>query len=200
MSASANHPNGHEEDLELARRMTRGDALAFDAFGERYFTALYRFAHSRLRGDRELARETVQATFAKALSRIETYRGDAALLTWLCACWRNEVRMALRSKPADRFRPLQAAELEALASPHPNPDDSVLRVERDGWVHASLDTLPEHQARALEWKYVERLSTAEIAQRTGATPKAVESLLGRAREAFRRTYQSLAAAGEERLR
>jgi RNA polymerase sigma-70 factor (ECF subfamily) len=197
---SASPDPAHEADLDLARRMAAGDALAFDAFGERYFAALYRFALSRLGGERELARDTVQATFAKALSRIETYRGDAALLTWLCACWRNEVRMALRSKPAGRFRRLEAPDLDTLASANPSPDESVLRSERDGWVHASLDTLPEHQARALEWKYVERLSTAEIAQRTGTTPKAVESLLGRAREAFRRSYHSLAAAGEERLR
>lgn len=191
---------GHEEDLDLVRRMKRGDGTAFELFGDRYFSALYRFAHSRLRGDRELARETVQATFAKALTRIETYRGDAALLTWLCACWRNEVRMALRSRPMDRARSLAAVDLEVLASGQPSPDETLFRDERDGWVHASLDTLPTHQARALEWKYLEHLSTAEIAERLASTPKAVESLLGRAREAFRRTYQSLAAAGDERLR
>jgi DNA-directed RNA polymerase specialized sigma24 family protein len=34
-------------------------------------------------------------------------------------------------------------------------------------------------------KYVEELSVAQIAARTGKSPKAVESLLSRAREQFR---------------
>ena len=50
----------HLEDLELVERMLAGDEEAFEAFGERYFRRLYRFALARLAGDRDLTREIVQ--------------------------------------------------------------------------------------------------------------------------------------------
>ena len=46
----------------------------------------------------------------------------------------------------------------------------------------------------LEWKYIHGLSMQEIASRLGATAKAVESLLTRAREAFRQGFTALNGA------
>ncbi len=62
------------------------------------------------------------------------------------------------------------------------------------FMHMALDGLPEHYARALEWKYVERLPVAEIAARSGLHLKATESLLTRARQAFRASYERANAA------
>lgn len=187
----------HAEDIDLVQRMLSGDARALEDFGERYCRALYRFAVGRLGGDRDLARETVQAAFAKALARLETYRGEAALLTWLCACWRNELLMHLRARrkaPAgveltDELKPAAAAEWQAPA----DPESSLLDRESAHQVHVTLDALPQRYAQALEWKYVHRLPVHEIAQRLGTGEKAAESLLGRARQAFRLNYEALAA-------
>jgi DNA-directed RNA polymerase specialized sigma24 family protein len=55
----------------------------------------------------------------------------------------------------------------------------------------ALDLLPPHYSQALEWKYLERLPVLEIAARMGVQAKAAESLLTRARQAFRTSYQSL---------
>jgi RNA polymerase sigma-70 factor (ECF subfamily) len=62
-------------------------------------------------------------------------------------------------------------------------------------VHLTLDLLPEHYARALQWKYVDGLSVEQIATRLGLSGKAAESLLTRARQAFRDGYQSVQTAG-----
>jgi DNA-directed RNA polymerase specialized sigma24 family protein len=51
-----------------------------------------------------------------------------------------------------------------------------------------LDSLPERQRMALEWKYVEDLRVREIAERWGETEKVVESTLYRARREFRRRF------------
>jgi DNA-directed RNA polymerase specialized sigma24 family protein len=59
-------------------------------------------------------------------------------------------------------------------------------------VQATLDTLPERYGQALEWKYVDGLAVAEIAARLGTGEKAAESLLSRAREAFRAAIGELA--------
>ena len=52
-------------------------------------------------------------------------------------------------------------------------------------VEATLDSLPGRYGEVLEWKYIDGLSVAEIASRLDVGAKAAESLLTRAREAFR---------------
>ena len=184
----------HEEDRQLVARMLAGDAAALDSFAERFGVAVYRFAAARLAGEgeggRELVRDIVQTTLTKALARLETYRGEAALLTWLCACCRNEILMHRR-----RARPgLAAVDPEVLAAlPDPareaNAEVVLLDGERAERVHLTLDSLPQHYARALEWKYVDQLPVEAIAAQLGLGLKAAESLLVRARRSFRDTYE-----------
>lgn len=189
----------HSEDLALAGRMLAGDERAFDTFADRYTRALYRFAQSRVAGDRELTREIAQTTLCKALAKLDTYRGDASLFTWLCACCRNEILMHVRS----RWSAPDEVELEDGVEPTPGyrpdrPRDgradaevALLRREAAERVHLALDLLPGHYARVLEWKYLESLPVREIATRLGLGPKAAESLLTRARQAFRAAYEDL---------
>jgi RNA polymerase sigma factor (sigma-70 family) len=65
------------------------------------------------------------------------------------------------------------------------PDDALEHLEQAAVVRASLLALPPERRQVLVEKYVEELSVAQIAARTGKSPKAVESLLSRAREQFR---------------
>ncbi len=175
----------HSGDLDLVGRMLAGEERAFETFGERYFKALYRFTSARLEGDRDLTREIVQIAMMKALSKLETYRGEASLLTWLCSCCRNEILMHFRRR---RTAPT-GVELEEGRDLR-DPEIVLLGKERANRVHMTLDGIPGHYARALEWKYLDRLPVQEIASRMGVLPKAAESLLTRAREAFRKTYES----------
>jgi len=62
-------------------------------------------------------------------------------------------------------------------------------------IRAALDYLPAPYGDILEWKYLHDLPIAEIAGRLGRSPKAVESLLTRAREAFRETFSLLTGPG-----
>lgn len=175
--------------------MLSGDEEAFEAFGELAFRPLLRFALARLEGDRELAREIVQTTLTRALSKLESYRGEAALLTWLCACCRNEIRMHFRSRGT---RPVEVEiddELSTLSrtprDPAGGPERDLLAHESASLVHVALDALPPHYAQALEWKYLENRRVGEIAERLRLGTKAAESLLTRARDAFRKTYAEL---------
>jgi RNA polymerase sigma-70 factor (ECF subfamily) len=208
-----NRPAGplrrHAADLQLVERMLGGDEDAFTAFGERYLRACYRFTLGLLDGDRDLTRDTVQTAMTKALSRLDSYRGEAALWTWLCACCRNEVRMHRRRQrsrppevplegpgPGGEARSAGSAaerELQPAAGYRPpvppGPETALLRRESARRVHAALDVLPRDYADALEWKYVDGLPVAQIAARLRLSPKAAESVLGRARAAFRRRFQ-----------
>lgn len=180
------------EDRLLVRRMRAGDEEAFEQFFESYFHPLYRFAFGRVGQDAELAREIAQATICKAIEKLDTYRGEAALFSWLCAVCRFEItghfRRAQRSPPCvdsmEEGRTLRGV-LEALPADLDDPEHGLLRREVARLVHATLDLLPPRYGHILEWKYSDGLSVKQIAERLDISPKAAESLLTRARQAFR---------------
>jgi RNA polymerase sigma-70 factor (ECF subfamily) len=62
-------------------------------------------------------------------------------------------------------------------------------------VHTVMDALPEEERLALEWKYIDDLPVADIAERLGRTERAVESVLYRARRSFRSHFNRLFGAG-----
>lgn len=186
----------------LVRRMLAGDETAFEEFIDGYAPILYRFAQRRLDGNGDLARDIVQSTLCKVITKLSSFRGEAALTTWLCACCRNEIAVYFRQ----RNRPLREAEqisedVAASAALNPviveDPEEGLLRRESDHLVHVALDSLPPHYGKALEWKYLDRLPVVEIARRLELGPKAAESLLTRARQAFRKGYASPAVTAEK---
>jgi RNA polymerase sigma-70 factor, ECF subfamily len=186
ISASSSDSDLRLDEKALVERMLAGDEAAMEEFADEYFPGLYRFALARLGGDTELTREVVQTTVCKALAKLGTFRGEAPLLGWLCACCRNEIRMGFRSKK----RQPKVVELEEdVASDRDPPEGALARKEEVRHVHAALDLLPPRYARALEWKYVDRVSVKEIAERLRVGAKAAESLLTRARQAFREAYE-----------
>jgi RNA polymerase sigma-70 factor (ECF subfamily) len=189
-----------EEERALVARMRSGDESAFDEFAERYLPGLHRFALRRLDGDRELARDVVQTTMCNVIEKLDGYRGEAPLFTWLCACCRNAIgghfrRRDRRPREVGLDRELDG-ELHAVspAAAAGGPQERLLRFEAGELVHLALDSLPGNYARAVEWRYLEGTAVDEIARRLGATYKAAESLLSRARAAFREAYERLAAS------
>lgn len=189
----------NEKDRDLARRMQGGDERAFDEFFHGSFPALYRFALARTGHDAEAAEEVAQSTLCRAIAKLSTYRGEASLLTWLCTFCRHEIsayyeRIGRVPLPMDLVEPDAegTAALESLwVLAADDPEDALRRREVASFVHVVLDGLPSRYADALEWKYVDGLSVKEIASRLGVTAKAAESLLTRARVAFRDAFEAL---------
>ena len=178
--------------------MRDGDETAFDAFFTAVYPALYRFALARLGRDEDAAGEVAQAAFCKAIAKLHTYRGEAALLTWLCAFCRHEIyahekRRAVRPSVAfAEDEPEIRAALESLRLATVDDPETVLdRTRLAAFVQRVLDHLPSHYADALEWKYIDEIPVQEIATRLGLGSKAAESLLTRARSAFREAVRTL---------
>ena len=180
--------------------MLAGEESAFEDFFNGAFPPLYRFALARMR-DAEAAEEVVQATLCRAVLYLESYRAEAALLTWLCTLCRHEMsayysRRARAPEEVDLIEeiPEVRAALESLTCGAPPDPEAALQRQRIGQlVQATLDRLPRPYGDALEWKYIEGLSVREIADRLGVSAKAAESCLTRARQAFREGF--LAAGG-----
>lgn len=188
-----------EQDRALVRRLLAGDELAFKEFFDRHFPGIYRFALVRLRGDADAAEEVAQMTMCKAISKLDTYRGEAQLFTWLCTFCRHEISAFCRKfrrfpqpVPLTEENPEIRAALDSLAALEDDDPESVAQRNEIGrLVRVALDHLPQRYGNALEWKYLEGLSVKEIAQRMEIGPKAAESLLTRARNAFRDGFSSL---------
>ena len=179
--------------------MSGGDQAAFDEFFREYFPRLFRFALSRTDHDADLAEEIVQRTMCIVVRKMGTYRGEALLFSWLCQICRNEMAAVFRQRgveatPADvaiENHPAVQAALESMGAEEFRPETMRQRSEIAGFVRATLDHLPANYAQALEMKYINGNSVAEIAGSLGIGEKAAESVLTRARAAFRDGFRSL---------
>jgi RNA polymerase sigma-70 factor (ECF subfamily) len=181
------------DDRELVQQMLAGEERAFSEFFTAYFPRIFRFALPRLNRDHDTAKDVVQATLVKAMRKLGDYRGEAALFTWLCQICRREIADHVRSqvRRSDKVVLIEdsaevRAALESIEAPA--SDDPLQRcdgAELQRLVHAVLDRLPNRYGEALEWKYVEGRSVEEIGDLLGIGHTAAQSLLARARVAFR---------------
>jgi RNA polymerase sigma-70 factor (ECF subfamily) len=187
------------EDRRLVKRLLAHDRDAFNAFFDGYFPRLYRFARTRLGGDPDTTKEIVQVTLTKAIRRLSSYRGEAALFTWLCTICRNEIADHRARVARERQHvvltedsPDIRAAVEAIAAPASDePEDQFRRLEATRLIQVALDQLPTHYGNALEWKYVYGFSVEEIAVKLGVGVEAAQSLLARAKRGFQEVYGTL---------
>jgi RNA polymerase sigma-70 factor, ECF subfamily len=183
------------DDRDLVRLMRGGDEAAFTAFFDAYFPRLYRFALGRVRRE-DAAEEIAQAAIVVGIRKIGTWRAEAALFTWLCTLCRHEISAYCRRHNRAEVNvfeddPETRAKLEALSAAADGPLQSLERQDLARLVQLTLDYLPARYGDILEWKYIQDLSMQQIAERMGVTPKAVEGMLTRARQAFRDGYATL---------
>jgi len=177
--------------------MLRGEERAFERFFEDHAERLYRFALTRLDYDEELAAEVAQSALCNAIDKLDGYRGEATLFSWLCSFCRYEISAhRRRQKRAPAAFPLTdgSAQITALvetANASTSPEDELRRKELVRLVHLTLDHLPARYGSALEWKYLDGLSVEEIAKRLQIGPKAAESVLSRARQSFRNGFAAI---------
>ena len=187
------------DDKRLVEQLLAHDERAFDVFFNDNFARLYRFALTRLSDDPEGAREVVQITLIRAIQKLHTYRGEAALFTWLCAICRNEGNdwLARHSRYREHIvltediPEIQAAVDSYQAPQEDSPERHAQRVEGLRLIQVALDRLPAKYGNVLEWKYIEGYSTKEIAARLELGHEATQSLLARAKRAFSDVYSSL---------
>jgi RNA polymerase sigma-70 factor, ECF subfamily len=192
---SARETSMTSADQHLVIRLRAGERAAFDAFFREYHPKLYRFALRRLANDIPAAEDAAQAAICAALKSLHTYRGEATLMTWLCTICRRQMSARPTSSNFIAVREddpeVQAALQSLLASEHDDPVAATAAGQVEEAVVAALDYLPGNYADVLEWKYVHELSVEEIAKRLDRSVKATESLLTRARQAFREAFRAL---------
>ncbi len=184
----------------LARRIAMGDTDAWDVFFDTYSPWVYRFAYAHLNGNRADAEDLcsdIMLTAAKSIGKFDPKRGELDL--WVRGVARHRLARFCRSL---RIELPLIPDLVDQSS-----DSATASVEMSDQLHVrdvvnrALACLPERQATALIAKYVEGYTTDELARQAQTSPKAIESLLVRARAAFRSAFSSLldgSAGGDNR--
>ena len=186
----------YESDRALVARMGAGDQRAFDEFFLSSAPRLAAFAARRSGLDAASVEDVVQNTLVKAIRNLASYRGEAALFTWLTEICRHELadvyRKAARRPDHASLDELNSASRHAhLRVPAEHEPTAQIDTEmRRSAVLRALRALPERYALALEAKYRDGFSVDEIARLLGLTSTAAQSLLARARDAFRERWSS----------
>jgi len=187
-------------DAELVRAIQAGDDAALATLYHRYLPTVWRYACGQLAGNLAVAEDVVGETFLAALRQVGRLApGGGTVGGWLLGIARHKVgdvrRRAGRTPAAGPGaadagpRPSTATCRAGCPPPAEDPLASVASAETRTQVAAILDALPDDERQALEWKYLDGLSVREIAGRLGRTEKAVESVLFRARQSFRKAFE-----------
>ena len=178
----------NQDDYRLVQQVLKKDRQAFERFFEIYFARLFRFCRARV-SQADAIEDIVQETLFKAIRNLSGYRGEASLFTWLCQICRHEIsnwyQRSGRKSEALVSLDSETGLASALESLQVDFNDEVNRLSTEKLVQLTLDYLPDRYGKALEMKYLEGLSVREIADRLGTGSIATQSLLARARRAFR---------------
>ncbi|MCA8948589.1 MAG: RNA polymerase sigma factor [Planctomycetes bacterium] len=178
-------------DLALVRGVIGGEAAALESLVARLqcvprFLA-YLDGRAQQRLDEGLLEDVVQDVLATIWRRLDSFRGDAALETWVFRICEFQLRNAQR-----RATPRGIVSLEDTAEPaapiaEPGADRELLAL--------GIEALAADDAAVLRLKHYEGLTFAEIATKLRQSPNTVKTRYYRALESLRRW---LRRPGEER--
>jgi len=172
-------------ETDLVQGLRERNPEAIQHLSECWLPSVWRFVYVRVRGDQHLAEDIVSETvlaLVKAAGKPEVEINNPG--GWLRTVAGNKVTDHFRA--AARVQHLiDQAQQESGTRKVEEPSARQELEERRVEVRNVMDTLSEQHRVALEWKYIEKLSVREIAERMSLSEKAVESLLFRARREFR---------------
>jgi RNA polymerase sigma-70 factor (ECF subfamily) len=168
----------------LRQAVLAGDERAWNALYDDAFPGLSAYVRWRCGGLRDVADEIVQETWLTAVRRLRSFDPEqGSFAAWLRGIAVNLLRNQFRRDRRRQQRRQALAPGEEAA-----PDASPEQFEQSERVARALAELPDHYEAVLRAKYLDGLRVAVIAAERGDSEKAVESLLTRARQAFRITY------------
>jgi RNA polymerase sigma-70 factor (ECF subfamily) len=191
LTATAQRTDDAEDDRTLASRVAAGDRRAFERLMRRHNRRLYRLARATLRDGTE-AEDALQEAYLAAYRSIGSYRGEAALSTWLSRLVINECLGRLRrEKRRDNIVPIrssdapEAEEFVPMEAGKHAPDEAMMRTEMRALIERRLDQLPEEFRVVFVLRSVEEMSVEETAQCLGIHEATVRSRHFRARSLLR---------------
>lgn len=159
------------DDHSLVTASLAGDRGAFDEIVERHRRGIYQVCF-RFMNSHEDASDLAQETFVRAWKGLGTFKGQAALSTWL---YRIAVNVCLNRVGAKRLdvEPLESDRYVDPAAELPGTD--LVRQERAQAVRRAIAELPEKQRATLILRTYHEMSHQEIADVLGSSVGAVKA-------------------------
>jgi RNA polymerase sigma-70 factor, ECF subfamily len=149
-------------DDELIKRLQAGDIDAFEALFVRYRTPIYRTAYG-MTGDRQVAEEVLQDTFARAYQRRAILRTDVSPMGWL-----HKVALNLCYSRFDRRRikadPLDGSEAGLVRDRAGEPAEVLERMELRDIVRDGIAALPAKHRSVVVLYYLHGFSLQETSR------------------------------------
>lgn len=181
-SASATQLSGStSEETEFVERAVSGDADAFAELYDAYCDEIYRFILHRV-SSKQTAEDLTSQVFLKAWDNLGRYKMRGSPFgAWLFKIARNMVIDHYRTRK-ETF-PL---ETEAISRPDPktNVAKEVERQLQGEWLRKMLQRLTEDQREVLTLKFINGLTTGEVAKVMGKRQGAIRALQMRALQAL----------------
>jgi RNA polymerase sigma-70 factor (ECF subfamily) len=183
-------------DLELVRRVQKGDKTAFDILVLKYQQKIANLVSRYVRDTAEI-QDVCQEAFIKAYRGLANFRGDSAFYTWLYRIAVNTAKNHVVSKArhgANHTVDAQEAEqYEGAQVLHERatPEHELLTSEIQDTVRATIWELPEELKMAITLREFEGVSYEEIAVIMDCPIGTVRSRIFRAREAINASLHPL---------
>jgi len=174
------------DERELIARVRAGDGAAERALYDAHVDRVYRLAY-RLAGDDELAREFTQDTFVRAFERLDSFRGEARLSTWLHSITTSVVLNGLRKVKRFRHRETDLAEATEVSRGRRQAEPDLKRR-----LAGAIDALPHGYRTVFVMHDVEGYTHEEIGAALGIETGTSKAQLSRARAKLREALADFA--------
>lgn len=191
MPAAPNDSLQHLSDQAIVQRASSGDEAAFELIMRRHNRTLFRAARGIVSDSAE-AQDVVQEAYLRAFTRLDSFRAEAALGTWLTRIAVNAALDAMRSKGRIVYLEDQGATMETNpltepASPNETPDALAQRGQLRGILESAITRLPPIYRSVFILRAVEELSVEDTADSLGVSTDVVKTRFLRARSLLRDT-------------
>jgi RNA polymerase sigma-70 factor (ECF subfamily) len=172
-------PTQPDDEGSLIERARRGDVDAFESIYRLHSGRVYALC-LRMTADAAQARELAQDVFVRVWEKLGSYRGDAALSSWL---HRIAVNVVLMTRRGDRRREQRVTSAEDLSGNGTSLDGDVdpPDVEQEIDLERAIAALPPGARRVFVLHDIEGYRHDEIARMTGNAEGTLRAQLHRAR-------------------
>jgi len=160
-------PSEPPTDASLAAAWRAGDEGAAAEIVRRHAGAVARFLYSAGAGRSDVD-DLVQEALFRGFRRLESWRGEASLRSWLCCIAGNLLKDDYRRS---RGRTVVSIE-DDQAVDQANPLDEATASESEARLRAGLQTLPRLQREVFLMRAQQGCEYGEIAAALGTTPGA----------------------------
>ena len=169
-------------DAQLIDEVGKGNQAAFDILFLKYNNKLYASLLAFTKSQ-DLAEDLTQKTFIRVWKKIETFRGDSSLFTWIYRIAINLAKNEFSSKQVKNQGITDNIEDSYdLVSPVSSPESHAIEAESMQAVMDFIASLPTDLREAISLREFDGKSYEEIAQITGSPIGTVRSRIFRARE------------------